>query len=488
MSNLNFLTNLKENYFNNNNINNNYLTIETQTSNDLNFNKEIHPTSYEEKMKNNKLNKKIFNFSKIIDRKKKEIKNICIKNFGRNLNRKPSALKLLEKGMKKFYFDQDSFLLRKFPLIRKKMMQEKAKKKHDLDRKINAGALLFYNLKNTNSYLENRKANAVTKYLKRSSIFEFKPEKDTIENEFQKIQKNIRKKKRESLMNNNRKSVSEIPVEINNNKISLSYRKNRKSRNNENFNFFNNNNNNNNNFYTTPKSKKLKSKLILFDTNEINKSENFHSISTRPKTMSNFFLTTNRDLIMKKKTKKEIKNKINTHVDLLQTSTNNLNNQLLKILEKNYEKNKKQTSMNLLNKIDYEEILDIKKRKEKKGISEIKDFIKAASNDEYAIINGETAEILKITDDVTKMPDDVALFFVDRATKKYLDKINVIDEINNDISPFLVNLKYKKQNNLRKKVENNFVKIKQKTANLVFEKEKWKKIMNNYYEKNEENL
>ena len=483
MSNLNFVTNLKENYFNNNNnnINNNFLTIETQTSNDLNFNRETHPTSYEEKMKNNKLNKKLFNFSKIIDRKKKEIKNICIKNFGRNLNRKPSALKLLEKGMKKFYFDQDSFLLRKFPLIRKKMMQEKAKKKNDLDQKINAGALLFYNLKNRNSSLENRKANIVTKYLKRSSIFEFKPAKDTIENEFQKIQQNIRKKKRESLMNNNRKSVSEIP-EINNNKFSLSFRKNHKSRNNENFNFFNNNNKN---FYTTPKSKKLKSKLILFD-NDINKSENFNSISTRPKTMSNFFLTTNRDLIMKKKTKKEIKNKINTHVDLLQTSTNNLNNQLLKILEKNYEKDKKQTSMNLLNKIDYEEILDIKKRKEKKGINEIKDFIKAASNDEYAIINGETAEILKITDDVTKMPDDVALFFVDRATKKYLDKINIIDEINNDISPFLLNLRYKKQNNLRKKVENNFVKIKQKTANLVFEKEKWKKIMKNYEEKNEE--
>ena len=473
----NFVANLKENYFNNNNINNNFLTLETQT-NELNFNRETHPTSYEEKMKNNKINKKIFNFSKIIDRKKKEIKNICIKNFGRNLNRKPSALKLLEKGMKKFYFDQDSFLLRKFPLIRKKMMQEKAKKKHDLDQKINAGALLFYNLKNTNSSLENRKANVVTKYLKRSSIFEFKPAKDTIQNEFQKI---IRKKKRESLLS--RKSISEIPNEINNNKFSLSFRKNHKSRNNENF--FNNNNNKLvlNNFYTTPKSKKLKSKLILLDTNEINKSD-LNSISTRPKTMSNFFLTTsNRDLILKKKTKKEIKNKINTHVDLLQTSTNNLNNQLLKIVEKNYEKDKKQTSMNFLNKIDYEEILDIKKRKEKKGIKDIKDFIKAASNDEYAIISGETAEILKITDDVTKMPDDVALFFVDRATKKYLDKINVIDEINNDLSPFLANLKFKKQNNLRKKVENNFVKIKQKTANLVFEKEKWKKIMKNYCEK-----
>ena len=470
----NFVANLKENYFNNNNINNNFLTLETQT-NELNFNRETHPTSYEEKMKNNKINKKIFNFSKIIDRKKKEIKNICIKNFGRNLNRKPSALKLLENGMKKFYFDQDSFLLRKFPLIRKKMMQEKAKKKHDLHQKINAGALLFYNLKNTNSSLENRKANVVTKYLKRSSIFEFKPAKDTIQNEFQKI---IRKKKRESLLS--RKSISEIPNEINNNKFSLSFRKNHKSRNNENF--FNNNKNLNN-FYTTPKSKKLKSKLILLDTNEINKSD-LNSISTRPKTMSNFFLTTsNRDLILKKKTKKEIKNKINTHVDLLQTSTNNLNNQLLKIVEKNYEKDKKQTSMNFLNKIDYEEILDIKKRKEKKGIKDIKDFIKAASNDEYAIISGETAEILKITDDVTKMPDDVALFFVDRATKKYLDKINVIDEINNDLSPFLANLKFKKQNNLRKKVENNFVKIKQKTANLVFEKEKWKKIMKNYCEK-----
>ena len=450
----NSVLNLKENYFNINN-NNNFLTIEKNSN--LNFNKEIQ-TSYEEKMKNNKINKKLLNFSKIIERKKKEIKNICIKNFGRNLKRKPSALKLLEKGMKKFYFDQDSFLLRKFPLIRKKMMQEKAKKTHDLDKKINAGALLFYNLKNGNSSIENRKANAVTKYLKRSSIFEFKPEKDAIENEFQKI---IIKKKRESIKN--RKSVSEIPNEINNknnnNKFCLSFRKNYKSRNN---NFENN--------FITPKNKKLKSKIFL-DSNE----NNFHSTEKNySKTISNFFLT-NRNLIIKK-TKKEIKNKINSHVDLLKTSTNNLNNELLKILEKNYEKNKNQTSMNLLNKIDYEEILDIKKRKEKKGISEIKDFIKATSNDEYAIITNETAQILKITDDVTKMPDDVALFFVDRATKKYLDKINIIDEINNDISPFILKLKVKKENNLRKKVENNFVKIKQKTANLILEKEKWKKI------------
>lgn len=451
----NLVLNLKENYFNINN-NNNFLTIEKNSN--LNFNKEIQ-TSYEEKIINNKINKKLINFSKIIEKKKKEIKNICIKNFGRNLKRKPSALKLLEKGMKKFYFDQDSFLLRKFPLIRKKMMQEKAKKTHDLDKKINAGALLFYNLKNKNNSIENRKANILTKYLKRSSIFEFKPEKDAIENEFQKI---IIKKKRESIKN--RKSVSEIPNENNNknyNKFCLSFRKNYKSRNNEN-NFENN--------FITPKNKKLKSKIFL-DSNE----NNFHSNEKNySKTISNFFLT-NRNLIIKK-TKKEIKNKINSHVDLLKTSTNNLNNELLKILEKNYEKNKNQTSMNLLNKIDYEEILDIKKRKEKKGISEIKDFIKATSNDEYAIITNETAQILKITDDVTKMPDDVALFFVDRATKKYLDKINIIDEINNDISPFILKLKVKKENNLRKKVENNFVKIKQKTANLILEKEKWKKI------------
>jgi hypothetical protein len=260
--------------------------------------------------------------------------------------------------------------------------------------------------------------------------------------------------------------MSEIQIEINNNnnKFLLSFRKNYKSRNNENY--FNNFNN-----FITPKNKKLKSKIFL-DSNENNFTSNEKNYS---KTISNFFIT-NHNLIIKKN-KKEIKNKINSHVDLLKTSTDNLNNELLKILEKNYEKNTKQTSMNLLNKIDYEEILDIKKRKEKKGISEIKDFIKATSNDEYAIITNETAQILKITDDVTKMPDDVALFFVDRATKKYLDKINIIDEINNDISPFILKLKVKKENNLRKKVENNFVKIKQKTANLILEKEKWKKIL-----------
>ena len=67
----NLVLNLKENYFNNNNNNNkNYFTIENSN---LNFNKEIQ-TSYEEKMKNNKINKKLLNFSKIIERKKKKLK------------------------------------------------------------------------------------------------------------------------------------------------------------------------------------------------------------------------------------------------------------------------------------------------------------------------------------------------------------------------------------------------------------------------------
>ena len=66
----NLVLNLKENYFNINN-NNNFLTIEKNSN--LNFNKEIQ-TSYEEKIINNKINKKLINFSKIIEKKKKKKK------------------------------------------------------------------------------------------------------------------------------------------------------------------------------------------------------------------------------------------------------------------------------------------------------------------------------------------------------------------------------------------------------------------------------
>ena len=54
----NLVLNLKENYFNINN-NNNFLTIEKNSN--LNFNKEIQ-TSYEEKIINNKINKKLIKF------------------------------------------------------------------------------------------------------------------------------------------------------------------------------------------------------------------------------------------------------------------------------------------------------------------------------------------------------------------------------------------------------------------------------------------
>ena len=89
---------------------------------------DIKPTLYIDNINEKKLKKKKINLTNNIEKLKREIKKDCKKISGSNLNRIPSALKNLRKGMMHFYFDKDSDLIRKFPKIRHKMLLETQKK------------------------------------------------------------------------------------------------------------------------------------------------------------------------------------------------------------------------------------------------------------------------------------------------------------------------------------------------------------------------
>lgn len=139
------------------------------------------------------------------------------------------------------------------------------------------------------------------------------------------------------------------------------------------------------------------------------------------------------------------------------------------------------------------EVLDVKPKEQNpksslkqhfEDLEEVKDVVKAASTDEYAVVNNNTAEILKISDKVTQMPDDVALFYVDQATKNYKNKSeNIVDEIHKQISPILIEIEEMNKKETREKLKKNYEKIKRKMANLDYAKDIWKQKMEGYEEK-----
>ena len=118
-------------------------------------------------------------------------------------------------------------------------------------------------------------------------------------------------------------------------------------------------------------------------------------------------------------------------------------------------------------------------KKENNNQKEIDDFIKAANTEDYAVMNHDTRNLLKLTDKVTKMPDDVALFLVDNYTKEYNKTRNKSEQRN--IIKNLLKEKIRKGEKLelREKVEYNYMKMIKLNNSLSFEKEMLKKKLEN---------
>ena len=474
---------------------------------------DIKPTLYIDNINEKKLKKKKINLTFNIEKLKREIKKDCKTISGSNLNRIPSALKDIRKGMEKFYFDKDSFLIRKFPKIRHKMLLETQKKNQNLKGKINAGSLFFYNLSQKNTSSENRFRESNKIKLRNSQIFSFTNEKDSIENEFLKIKYSMNKKRILSIFNKNSiRSNSEIPTEFTNTprnikKLILNMENNKKKlKNNKlDINYYSNLSNcktsRNSSLsygktfsdFLTTSSKKNKTKKI---NNEI-KNYNYESEKNSDNNnKTNFFnLTSCSSLLTYKKPNenrkkillrdKNFKKELNNKINLLKNSINLSNKQISNIIKINREKNKftiynKKINNKILSNDDVEEIMEIKlHKKENNNQKEIDDFIKAANTEDYAVMNHDTRNLLKLTDKVTKMPDDVALFLVDNYTKEYNKTRNKSEQ--RRIIKNLLKEKIKKGEKLelREKVEYNYLKMIKLNNSLSFEKEMLKKKLEN---------
>ena len=135
--------------------------------------------------------------------------------------------------------------------------------------------------------------------------------------------------------------------------------------------------------------------------------------------------------------------------------------------------------------IDMEELLEFKRKKF--DDDDTKNLVyQAKKNNEYEGMDKEKAEILTITDKVTRLPDDVAMFFVDRLAENYNKKKDLVDEVTKKISPVLANYKSKENMELREKLESNYFNIERKGAKLDFKREKLQKLYHKIFDDSKE--
>ena len=281
----------------------------------LNIQNMKYPLLYHDNIKLKRHLKKSFNFNKIIDNKKNEIKSMVKNKLGKTdflyIRRKPSPLLKFEKGLEKYLFDLNGDFIRNFPLLRRKLINEKEKTKEQLEEKIDAGTLIYFYLKQNDRIGDLKK-----KLLSKSNNFKIKKDKDIIQEEFIKLKIDERHKRDSvySILYQNKeknkpkiKSQSppnKIHIKINNpnkiyNKTQISFFSPKtKSRNNNLNELFKLTSYNSNDDFKTPQKKKIqKIYLNTIDSTNIktNQSESFKSkiantISTSSSRKINFYI------------------------------------------------------------------------------------------------------------------------------------------------------------------------------------------------------
>ena len=117
--------------------------------------------------------------------------------------------------------------------------------------------------------------------------------------------------------------------------------------------------------------------------------------------------------------KEKVLKSIITKADTLVDHTTKIDGQLCEIIDSLQYKTKKENN----NKKDLEEIYD-KKINDRKNKGTTKDLVIQAVKikDDYTLMDSDKAAMIKLSDDITKMPDEVALTFADRIVENYYAK------------------------------------------------------------------
>ena len=456
---------------------------------ELDFNKERNLTPYKEILKIKK-NKHI-NLEFIMDNKRKELLNM-IKNrigFPENNVIKPNSLLKFEKELKQSLISKERNFnfLNNIPILKKALFKER-KDSIDLEEKIDVGSLLYYNLKTDDNTIENKTNTLKLRYLESSTNFKVNNVNNVFETEFQKIKLKQKNSNSSVFKLFNHKSNKEKIFERNNliNHIkSNSYNINNTDNNIKSLLNLSDNKSRNSNLFQLISKKSIKIPLLKFNNIKTHSKVNSDNTKEILSSSTNKSQKSRRSKIFEEvlsqkisiKHRKNLKNIILNKVRELNNSTNKCNERLFRIVDSS--KIPEKDFQNYMT-MDMEELLEFK-RKKLDGENTKNLVYKVKKNNEYHGMDDEKAEILAISDRVNRLPDDVALYFVDNITKNYKKKNDFVDEVTKKFSPILANYKSKENQILREKLENNYFNIERKGAKLDFKREKLQNLYNKIF-------
>ena len=404
-------------------------------------------------------NRKKIDITKKIQEKRKEIQKLYINNLGASKywrsERKPSPLRRLEEGMIKFFFKEDSNVLNKIPKLRRALLRDEHKRKSIFSPKIDVGPLVYLYLNDNGNTQISRQIDIQSRKLKMSQNYEVFNDKDIVQTEMQRL---LDKEKNATSPLNNPK----IRNSRNSFRLSCLTKPNKCS----------DNNSKQATKYTTPNKKSSFSSYLTPTKIQIIPKMGVGSISTQEKNNLLFKTTVLFNEKVDKKHRKsqsstmikhhrnfpkeKVLKSIITKADTLVDHTTKIDGQLCEIIDSLQYKTKKENN----NKKDLEEIYDMKIN-DRKNKGTTKDLVIQAVKikDDYTLMDSDKAAMIKLSDDITKMPDEVALTFADRIVENYYAKSDKVDKFEYKSNPFVEKLRIKKQRKLRDKTDNNYDKI-----------------------------
>lgn len=401
-----------------------------------------------------------------ITKKKNLIKSMIVSELGIpkaiKRERKPSALRRLEKGLKNLFFKKDGPVIQKFPKIRQEIIQkDNIRRRSIFDSKINLGSLTYYTLK------EGDISNKVEAYLnehkkgifERSSHFTIKKERDPIL-ELQDVSQVLKKKQK--LPSSSTKNGFKL-----NEKMARYMIKENPELENE------NEENEHNNCQTFPS--KMNSSIFggvnktyrqRNKENQIYNQKNLTEYNTFYKSFSNNSISGSNTVIMPNT--KMMKTTIIKKVEKIGNKQHKMEKKLFRIIDRAQNKNKMKCGVDR----DLETILGAKIKKKKKFGQTKEFYIQAVKiKDDYSLMDSKKAQLLKLSDSINNLTDEVALKFADRLIEAYYQKTVAAELDIPLVAPDIVKKKLKIEGEkLRNKINHNNEILKR--MGFIAEKEK----------------
>jgi hypothetical protein len=149
-----------------------------------------------------------------------------------------------------------------------------------------------------------------------------------------------------------------------------------------------------------------------------------------------------------------------SNANALETHTSHLENELYKIID-SQQYLKTMPVMDQNHRKDFEEMYGLKVNKESEKKAQAKKQVLEAIQirGQYRVMDKDKADFIKFSDDITKLPDEVALVIAERIVNAYNNQSDKLEKVTNKYG-IISDAERERKMKMRERLDNNFRKIK----------------------------